>query len=166
MPRQAPTERGRRSRSSLPQRPPTTDSLLSNSPADRESKQKERVARCWPVPLAVELAPSRGTRKPPSTDPVGCQSSLQQTRVTSPSSNKRRKDLTVERIIFDAVWILPLRTADGEHGARGATQWKDRAGAILWGLIDDEVQRTRAGLCRKHKHHFESPIGDRSVRQK
>ena len=87
-------------------------------------------------------------------------------RVTSPSSTKRRKHLTVERVVLDAVWILPLWTADGEHGARRATQWRHRASPILWGLIDDEVQRTRAGLCRKHKHHFESPIGDRRVRQK
>ena len=97
---------------------------------------------CWLVRLVSELVPSERTKKQRSIDPADRQSSLQARKGISPSTEKKSKDLTVERIVFDTVWILPMGTADGEHSARRAIQREDRTISILRRLIENEVQGT------------------------
>ena len=74
--------------------------------------------------------------------------------------------LAVDGVVLDAIAIHPVRTTDGEHGARGAVEGRDRAGAIARRLIDHEAHRTRAGARQQRVHDLEAPILDRRIRQK
>ena len=74
--------------------------------------------------------------------------------------------LAVDGVVLDAIAIHPVWTTDGEHGARGAAEGRDRAGAIARRLIDQEAHRTRAGARRQRVHDLKAPIFDRRIRQK
>ena len=67
---------------------------------------------------------------------------------------------TVEGIVFDSVFVEPVRTRDREESARRSIAWTDRARSIARRLIDDEVQGTRALRRREGVDHFESPVSD------
>ena len=70
---------------------------------------------------------------------------------------------TVERIVFDSVFVEPVRTRDREESGRRSIEWTDRARSVARRLIDDEVQGTRALRRRKGVDHFESPVADVAV---
>ena len=70
---------------------------------------------------------------------------------------------TVERIVFDSVFVEPVRTRDGEDSGRRSIEWTDRARSVARRLIDDEVQGTGALRRRKGVDHFESPVADVAV---
>ena len=55
---------------------------------------------------------------------------------------------TVDRIILDAVFVLPAWASESEWSASGAVQGSHGAWAIARGLIDDETQGTGAPFRR------------------
>ena len=70
---------------------------------------------------------------------------------------------TIEGIVFDSVFVEPVRTRDREESARRSIAWTDRARSIARRLVDDEVQRTRALRRRESVDHFQSPVADARV---
>ena len=61
-------------------------------------------------------------------------------------ADRRRGRRTVDRIIFDAIGILPAWTDDRERRAGSAVEWSNGTKAIRWRLIDDKAQSTRTRL--------------------
>ena len=74
--------------------------------------------------------------------------------------------LTVDRIVLDAIFILPLRTGDGKPCAGRTIQWENGTRTILRRLVEDEVQGTRTRRRWKRVENFEAPVGNRRIRQK
>ena len=62
-----------------------------------------------------------------------------------------------ESVVFDAVLVEPAWTRDGEERACCSLQRRNRARAVGRRLIDDEVQRTRAGLGDEGEDNLEAP---------
>ena len=70
------------------------------------------------------------------------------------------KEFTVDRIIFDSIFIGPTGTSNGEQSGGWTIEWRNRTGPILWGSIDLEVQCTGTDLGWKSIGHFESPMSN------
>ena len=60
--------------------------------------------------------------------------------------DRRRRRLTVDRVIFDTIGILPVRADDCERRTGSAIEWSNRTRATCRRLIDDEAQSARAHL--------------------
>ena len=71
-----------------------------------------------------------------------------------------------QSVVFDAIFVEPAWTGDGEERACCSLQRRDRARAVARRLIDDEVQCTRARLADEGEDHFEAPVANEWILEK
>ena len=82
---------------------------------------------------------------------------------TERDESVRRSGVTLNGIIFDFIFIEPVRTRNGEHCARRAIQRMDRTRSVVRRSIDHEVQRTRTRRHDETIRHFKAPQFDRRI---